>query len=56
MDVIVWILMVQLWTDPPPKIKLIYTKEFATYEECMRAREEYMPAYVAICGPKAKPQ
>lgn len=53
---IVWILMVQLWTDPPPAIKLVYTKEFATYEECMAAREEYMPMYVAICGPKVKKQ
>jgi hypothetical protein len=56
MDIIVWVLMVQLWTYPPPAIKLMYTKEFATYEECMRAREEYMPAYVAICGQKVKKQ
>jgi len=54
MDIIVWVLMVQLWTDPPPAIKLMYTKEFATYEECMRAREEYMPAYVALCSIKKK--
>ena len=53
---IVWVLMVQLWTNPPPAIKLVYTKEFATYEECMKAREEYMPVYVAICGQKAKKQ
>ena len=54
MDVYVWILMVQLWSDPPPAIKLMYTKEYATYEECMEARKEYMPAYVAICGQKVK--
>ena len=54
MDVYVWILMVQLWTDPPPAIKLVYTKEYSTYEECMRAREEYMPKYVAICSIKKK--
>jgi hypothetical protein len=56
MDVIVWILMVQLWTDPPPKIKFMYTKEYATYEECMAAKKEYMPTYVAICEKKVKRQ
>jgi hypothetical protein len=32
----------------------MYTKEYATYEECMAAREEYMPVYVAICSIKKK--
>lgn len=54
MDVIVWVLMVQLWTDPPPKIKLVYTKEYATYEECMEARKPYLKEFVAICGQKVK--
>lgn len=54
MDIYVWILIVQLWTDPPPAIKLVYTKEYATYEECMAARAEYMPAYVALCSIKKK--
>ena len=54
MDVYVWILIVQLWSDPPPKIKLMYTKEYATYEECMEASKEYMPVYVAICSIKKK--
>ena len=56
MDVYVWILIVQLWSDPPPKIKLMYTKEYATYEECMAAKKEYMPTYVAICEKKVKRQ
>jgi hypothetical protein len=54
MDVYVWILMVQLWSDPPPAIKLMYVKEYATYDECMEARKEYMPKYVALCSIKKK--
>ena len=39
--IVVWVLSIQLWTDPPPAIKLIYTKEFETREECMQAREPW---------------
>ena len=35
----VWVLSVQLWLEPEEKIKLVYTKEYATYEECMQNRE-----------------
>lgn len=35
----VWVLSVQLWTEPDQKIKFVYTKEYATYEECMHNRE-----------------
>ena len=54
MEITVWILIVQLWTDPPPKIQLVYTKEYATYEECMDARKPYLDQYVAMCAPKIK--
>ena len=37
--VTVWVLSVQLWLEPEEKIKLVYTKEYATYEECMYNRE-----------------
>lgn len=40
--VVTWLLMVQLWTDPPPKIQMVYKKEYATQEECMKAREEWL--------------
>lgn len=35
----VWVLSVQLWTEPDEKIKFVYTKEYTTYEECMSNRE-----------------
>ncbi len=37
-DLLPWILIVQLWTDPPPKMKFIYKKEYTNYAECMEAR------------------
>ncbi len=40
--IVVWLLMVELWTDPPPKIQIVYKKEYATQEECMAAREEWL--------------
>lgn len=40
--IVTWLLMVQLWTDPPPKIQIVYKKEYATREECMKAREEWL--------------
>lgn len=52
--VTVWILIVQLWTDPPPKIQLIYTKEFKTEEECFKAKEEVSSKYVSMCSQKIK--
>lgn len=55
MDLLPWILMVQLWTDPPPKIKLVYTKEYPTYQACMDARKEWLEKqFVVICGVKSK--
>lgn len=51
----VWVLSIQLWTDPPPAIKLIYTKEFATREECMQAREQWAKTpYQSLCLVKNK--
>jgi hypothetical protein len=40
MEIIVWILSVQLWTETD-KIKFVYTKEYSTYEQCMDARETW---------------
>lgn len=37
--VTVWVLSVQLWLEPEEKIKLVYTKEYTSYEECMQNRE-----------------
>lgn len=51
----VWVLSIQLWTDPPPAIKLVYTKEFATREECMQAREPWIKTpYQSLCLTKIK--
>lgn len=53
--VLVWVLSVQLWTDPPPKIKIIYNKEFATYNECMEARKDWdTTKFQALCFNKIK--
>ncbi len=56
METFVWILIVQLWSEPPlpPAIKIIHSKEYPTYAECMQARLEHIPKYVAICGMKRK--
>ena len=49
-----WILIVQLWTDPPPKIKLIFKKEYPNYQACMNARKEWdNKGLVALCSVKA---
>jgi hypothetical protein len=55
--IIVWVLSIQLWTDPPPAIKLVYTKEFATREECMQAKEQWdwpQTPYQSLCLTKIK--
>ena len=36
--IVTWLLSVQLWTEHPPKIEVLFTKEFATHEECMNER------------------
>lgn len=38
MEIIAWILSVQLWTEQD-RVKFVYTKEYPTYEQCMEARE-----------------
>ena len=54
-SVIVWLLSVQLWTEPPPKIALIYQKEFTSHEECMRERATWdEKKLVALCLMKNK--
>jgi hypothetical protein len=51
----VWVLSIQLWIDPPPAIKMIYTKEFATREACMQAREQWAKTpYQSLCLTKIK--
>jgi hypothetical protein len=57
MEIVVWILSVQLWTDPPPAIKFVYTKEFPTHEECMAARSEWEKTkFNSFCLMKVKKQ
>jgi hypothetical protein len=53
--IVIWVLMVELWTDPPPKIQIVYKKEYATREECMQAREEWLGKKLeAMCMVKVK--
>lgn len=54
LDLMPWILVVQLWSDPPPKMKFIYKKEYPNYQECMTARKEWDDkGFVALCSVKA---
>jgi len=41
-DALPWLFIVQLWTDPPPKIQFVYKKEYPSYEHCMQARDEWI--------------
>ncbi len=50
----VWLLIVQLWDDPPPTMKFIYKKEYPTREECFVAKEEWEKKFVTLCSPIAK--
>lgn len=53
--IIVWLLSVQIWSDPPPKIQIIYTKEYHTYEECMAERQQWEEKkFVSLCLEKHK--
>lgn len=53
--IVVYVLSVQLWTDPPPKIEVIYQKEFSTHEECMKERAVWdQKKLVALCLLKNK--
>ena len=55
MTIVVWVLSIQLWTDPPPKIQIVYNKEFTSHEECMQAREQYTNTkFTALCLMKNK--
>jgi hypothetical protein len=54
LDLMPWILVVQLWSDPPPAMKFIYKKEYPNYQECMAARKEWDDkGFVALCSVKA---
>jgi hypothetical protein len=53
-SVIVWLLIVQLWDDPPPTIKFIYKKEYPTREECFEAKEHWEKKFVTLCSPIVK--
>jgi hypothetical protein len=56
-DLLPWILVVQIWSDPPPKIQLVYRKELPDYSTCMQARKEWEEKkLVALCSPKAAVQ
>jgi len=53
--VIVWMLSVQIWSDPPPKIQVIYTKEYSTHHECMLERQKWEEKkLVSLCLQKNK--
>ena len=53
----VWVLSVQLWTEPDEKIKFVYTKEYTTYEECMHNREIWAQKdFKSFCLLKTKKQ
>ena len=55
MEIVVWVLTVQLWQDPPPRILFIYKKEYATYEECMENREIWaLKDFKSFCLLKVK--
>lgn len=51
---IVWLLSVQIWTDPPPKIQVVYTKEYSTREECFVEKEKWESKFVSLCLEKQK--
>lgn len=54
-DLLPWILVVQLWTDPSPKMKFVYSKVYPNYEACMEARKEWdQKNLVAVCSPKSE--
>jgi hypothetical protein len=40
-----WILLVYLWTDPPPKILIVYKKEFDSYEQCWNEQEKWIDKF-----------
>ena len=53
MDLMPWILVIQLWSDTPPPIQMVYRKEYPNYAECMEARKEWIEKkFVALCGVK----
>jgi len=53
--VIVWLLSVQIWSDPPPKIQVVYTKEYATHQECMTEKKKWEEKnLVSLCLQKIK--
>lgn len=55
MEIVVWVLSIQLWSDPPPRNQLIYNKEYPTYNECMEARKEWERTnFKAFCLMKVK--
>ena len=52
---VVWLLSVQIWSDPPPKIQIVYTKEYATHQECMTERQKWEEKkLVSLCLQKNK--
>lgn len=54
MEPIVWLMIVQLWTDPPPTMKFIYSKQFETREECFAEKEKWDKKFVTLCSPITK--
>lgn len=52
--IVVYLLSVQIWTDPPPSIKVMYTKEFPTREECFAEKAKWENKFVSLCLEKIK--
>ncbi len=54
-DTLPWLLVIHLWTDPPPKMQFVYKKEYPSYQQCMQAREEWIkvnnppPDFKVLC-------
>ena len=52
---VVWVLSIQLWTENPPSIRVLYTKEYSTYAECMQARATWIHTPLQVlCLNKSK--
>lgn len=45
MVITTWVLLVQLWTDPPPKMKFVYIKEYDTHEQCLTEKEKWIDKF-----------
>jgi hypothetical protein len=53
MDLLPWVLIVQLWSPNSDKIKIIHTQVYPNYAECQKAAVPWREKkFIAICGVK----